>query len=154
MIMSIIPFLTISLSLIPLTTNNPLVLAITILCISITLIIWIRLTLTSWIIIVIFLIYVGGIIVAISYFLALNPNLKLNILKESFITACVSLRIFIMSSNTTYTLKLHGMRSPRFIIRENRVGILWLILLILFLALVIAVTITKSRSGPIRPYRI
>lgn len=107
--------------------------------------------LSSWFALLIFLIYIGGILVIFSYFVALTPN------QEKFtIPTILFIPLFI-----TIFIPVALSRSPCFSFFNHSLihlysplnsTILILLALLLFLTIVIIVKITNLSKGPLRAF--
>lgn len=151
LILSLITTLTLSLIL----SLNPVTQGIFILLISLAATA-ILLLISSWYAIIIFLIYIRGILVIFAYFSATSQNSKLEIrfLFPSIIFIfLVSLIIFILipphlNSNFFFSLS----NSQRDLFTSPNIPILTFLISILFLALICIVKICSKDKGPLRPF--
>lgn len=102
---------------------------------------------------IIFIIYVGGILVMFSYFRAIQPNQYIRINKRIsfFFLVIINLPargyivlvdIFKVTEINIFSLFI-----------ENNIWFFFLLALVLFLALVSVVKITISGRGPLRPFK-
>lgn len=135
---------------------TPLTLGVWILSLSITTSCLICLTLSSWIRIIVILIYIGGLNVLFAYFIATMPNQHL--FSKPLFNSQISL-FFLILSNFLFM-------KPAFLFRAqtnlaitklsfgfNR-AIFLFIALILFLALIAVVKIASRHNGPLRPFTL
>ncbi len=113
-------------------------------------------TTTSWLGLIVFLIYIGGLLVMFAYFVALTPN----ILMESFSWVLLLLSItFILSSLILFSLTIFSTKiiscsrnTPIiFLLSSNTFAVVTLAL-VLFIALVSVVKICSQYSAPLRPF--
>lgn len=132
---------------------NPITIGISILTIALTLAIIYGLTLSSWIAFLLFLIYIGGILVMFAYFVALSPNQQIN---KLFITPSL---IFIISIFTVILyIQVYPRITPTFQFLINtfytniNISLLILLAIILFLTIVVVVKIVTNNKGPLRPF--
>lgn len=132
---------------------NPITIGISILAIALVLAIIYGLTLSSWIAFLLFLIYIGGILVIFAYFVALSPNQQINKLN---ITPSL---IFILSIFIAILyIELYPRMSPKFQFLINtfytniNISLLILLAIILFLTIVVVVKIVTNNKGPLRPF--
>merc|ERR1712141_120537 len=135
--------------------TSPLFIGLWIIRLALVIAISTSIILTSWLGIIMFLIYVGGLLVIFAYFVALTPNLLIEsktitlILTLSTPLIFLSVRIILISDNKLFSditqLPL------RFLISENLYTIT-LIALTLFFALVAVVKICSTFSSPLRPF--
>lgn len=134
--------------------SSPLAIGLTILSIALLIAILYSLTCSSWFGLLIFLIYIGGILVIFSYFVALIPNQpsisisNLNILRISIIITLLLTTLFnypplIISVYSNFTEVIY---------QPQNTSILILLALILLLIIVITVKITHRSRGPLRAF--
>lgn len=134
--------------------STPIVLGVNILIMALLLASTFASFLSSWFAFLIFLIYIGGILVIFAYFLALTPNQQIsnfNIIPYALIT-------LLTFSALTYTTNI---KIPTFsdisqgnsILYMSRTApFLILLALILLLTIVIVVKLTRRSRGPLRPF--
>jgi len=134
--------------------STPIILGINILIIALLLSATFASFIRSWFAFLIFLVYVGGILVIFAYFLALTPNQQItnsnntvyrliSLLTFTLLTYVTNIKIpiiseFFQGSSTLYL--------------KNRAPFLILLALILLLTIVIVVKITSRSKGPLRPF--
>ncbi len=109
----------------------------------------------SWFALLVFLIYIGGLLVIFSYFVAIQPNQQLGILKMLIMSAISIIYYYIYLSPflLKFPRKLKSLKFPvRIIISKPKIFIIILIGISLFLALVVVVKITSSSKSPLRPF--
>jgi len=135
--------------------SSPLFLGLWIITLALIIAISANMILTSWLGIIIFLIYVGGLLVIFAYFVALTPNLLVEgktmviMLVRSAPLIFALINNFITTDNKILsTLTQHPIS---FLISENLHRIS-LIALTLFFALVAVVKICSTFSAPLRPF--
>jgi NADH-ubiquinone oxidoreductase chain 6 len=150
-IISIIFIFSLILTLILIST--PLMIGISIIMVALRLACLFASLFRSWYAFLIFLIYVGGILVIFAYFVSLVPNQKTDYKKHAkFILLTffflILLKIIInwtpvilVSAFSINSLYLHA-RSP----------ILFFIVVLLLITIVIIVKITNRTAGPLRPF--
>lgn len=142
--------LTASLALTPL--NLRIWILLTALIISLT----ILFSLSTWFGILLFLIYIGGILVIFSYFVAIAPNfeLRLKFIFSSSILYFFILFIFLQKFTDYISIIIINFSAKNIYSLFESFNILILISLgiFLFLALVIVVKVSNRSSGPLRPF--
>ena len=128
--------------------NNPITLRLTILLTATLLSVAIILLLSSWYAIILFLIYVGGIIVMFSYFVRFNSNdsiwikIKLQLFILPFIIIkSLNLKIILSTTPNTHIIKLYF---------SSNIVTMILITLILLLIIIIIIKIVKTNNAPLR----
>lgn len=133
---------------------NPLSMGVSILFIALTVAILFSYSISSWIAFLIFLIYIGGMLVIFSYFVSLTPNQTINIL--SIILMLSSTYIILLSIITLNNIKpefspLYIIQSNSFYLKSNS-SILVLLATILLITIIIVVKLTINFKGPLRPF--
>lgn len=146
-------FLALSISLALLNSYTPITLGLWIILLALTSSLLTSATSYSWFGFIIFLIYIGGILVIFAYFIAIQPNQQLNILPR-ILTLLITLSI---SSCTIQNPHLIHSIIPQTtwvttLIRAYNIPPLIILGLVLFLTLLTVVKISSSFIGPLRPY--
>lgn len=132
-------------------TNNPLTMGIVILILCLTVAAILSLILSSWYAILIFLIYIGGILVIFAYFVALRPNQQFLYPIKLLIISTIIFSIFNINNMTPPTI------SPIFsqiiyLYTGHNTAILIIIALTLLYIIVLVVKITFQNKGPLRAF--
>lgn len=134
-------------------TINPLSLGIVILLTALALTFIYSLIITSWIAFLIFLIYVGGILVIFAYFVALVPNQQINQMISLPIIIVWRITLFILTCLNSYSS--HPTSSLKNIsimyITEN-IQLLLILALILLFTIIVVVKLVTNNKGPLRPF--
>lgn len=133
---------------------NPLTIGLLILLLALILSIIFSISISSWIAFLIFLIYIGGILVIFSYFVAITPNQNLSII--------VVIRTLILSIITlafiSFTLKINVPMNISYITQTNiiyekiNIPVLIILALILLFTIVVVVKVSIHNKGPLRPF--
>jgi NADH-ubiquinone oxidoreductase chain 6 len=134
-------------------TDTPIIIGIAILTLSLSFACLFAYTIRSWYAFIIFLIYVGGILIIFSYFISLTPNnrsnyspkLKLFIL--TYLASCLT----IIYRNSIY-VNINYSFNVYYLYKINYFPILLFIILILLFIIVIVIKIISQTKGPIRPF--
>lgn len=136
------------------TLKSPIIIIFNILMLALLTAWTYALFLRSWYSFLIYLIYIGGILIIFAYFVALSPNehLKIKLYAVTFILTLITVSLpsiyyidFYPASNSAQ------FKAPDLYFNFN-IPILWLIiLLLLYIILVITKTIYTSK-GPLRPF--
>lgn len=145
--------LTISLSLI--ITTNPLGIGLLILIIALLVASLYAASISSWLAFLIFLIYIGGILVIFAYFLALTPNIPISYLSSWGVSSLTFLLLTISLSPSSFSWRMPLKSSPKLIeiiFNPHNFSLLILLTLILFFSIVIIVKISQSNKGPLRAF--
>nr|QLY89759.1 NADH dehydrogenase subunit 6 [Piscicola geometra] len=134
------------------TINNPILMAMNILIVAMMMSVLMSMMMSSWYAMLMYLIYIGGMMVMFSYFIALSPNQNLKT-KQYFNTIMVTIIFMtpmilmmknIMLNNQeikVYDLYMMDMKS-----------ITMLLILILLMMLLVIVKMVKISKGPLRPF--
>jgi NADH-ubiquinone oxidoreductase chain 6 len=135
--------------------SNPLSIGLAILLIALIISAIFALSITSWLSFLIFLIYVGGILVLFSYFVAITPNQTLPAIYTSIILIASIIPIYLV------TKKL-SLAPPIFLLSNHKINILyinsttWTLIILatlLLITIIIVVKITINFKGPLRPFK-
>nr|YP_009400209.1 NADH dehydrogenase subunit 6 [Zeylanicobdella arugamensis]AQT26247.1 NADH dehydrogenase subunit 6 [Zeylanicobdella arugamensis] len=135
------------------TLNSPILMALNILLVSIMLAMMMSIMVSSWYAILMFLIYIGGMMIMFSYFIALTPNQTLK-MKSYFAINMMTLSlilppmIFFMNN---LNIK-NNMMMCYDLYLMNMKPITMMMILILLMMLLIIVKLVKISSGPLRPF--
>ncbi len=154
MILSTILCLTTSIFLTLPKINNPLTITLTIIFIALITASIFSITLSSWYAFLIFLIYVGGMLVIFAYFTATSPNQQQirnkKIIKTIAIILLLTASIIFFNNQTLITpTKSHQLIS---LFTPHNIYILIIITLILLITIVIVVKISSRSKGPLRTF--
>lgn len=145
----------ISLSITILTCTNPFSITITILLVALSISGLYATLYSSWLAFLLFLIYVGGILVIFSYFLAIIPNQHqfnyyLTIIPLLSITIFTLFSIFI---SDTWTSSIPNYSSLTTIIfNPYNLSTLILLVLILLFTIIVVIKACKIEKGPLRSF--
>jgi NADH-ubiquinone oxidoreductase chain 6 len=145
--------LIISLSSAILLSINPLSLGIAILRTALLLTLIYSLILTSWVSFLIFLIYIGGILVIFAYFVALTPNQQTTpiIYIPISITIFISILTILIIHITPSSLSMKNLYINSFYLEKN-IQLLLILALILLFTIVVVVKLVTNNKGPLRPF--
>nr|YP_010586938.1 NADH dehydrogenase subunit 6 [Asychis amphiglyptus]UZZ45806.1 NADH dehydrogenase subunit 6 [Asychis amphiglyptus] len=137
--------------------TTPLMLGIWVLIMAFMVASIVCLPLTSWLSFIIFLIYIGGLLVMFAYFIAIDPNKKLNFMAPIILPMIIMASIYALASKMSLspTLMFSSTNAPAFasLYMMNNIPILILLTLILLLAMVVVVNIANPTEGPLRPFK-
>lgn len=147
---------TIRLSFSIMLANSPLILGSWILLIALSISFILRVLTLSWLGILVFLIYIGGILVIFAYFTAIQPNqhFQINNMLLVFLFTFIPIIVILITNNKTPTVEINNLQIDSLISLYHWHNIITLFLLgaLLFLALVAVVKVSKSTLGPLRPF--
>lgn len=145
--------LVLSLGLSIIISLSPLALGLWILILSLSVSIIIRCLFSSWFGFILFLIYIGGMLVIFAYFVRIQPNQQFG-LKRSFIFRFL---VFINLCSNNYIILIDLFSDINWWINSlfniNNLRVVLLLGFVLFLALVMVVKITALIMAPLRPYK-
>lgn len=114
---------------------------------------------SSWFGLILFIIYIGGMLVIFSYFAAVAPNQKLNILILITLFISTFMILAFTTASTHYYLK-HKQMSPAletpssflYFFLPSQTPLIITLASFLLLALIFVVKITNRNEGPLRPF--
>jgi len=150
-ILSIILVLSLSLPL----TATPTLMGLWILTLALLIAIWASLVTLSWFRIILFIIYVSGMLVIFAYFVAIAPNQPIQLkLLTATIPALVLACFTTLSNLQTPTHFTENRQFPiqQYIFLGHQRPVLVFLVLLLFFAMVLAVKISDRTQGPLRPF--
>nr|YP_010373149.1 NADH dehydrogenase subunit 6 [Hyperhalosydna striata]QTZ18395.1 NADH dehydrogenase subunit 6 [Hyperhalosydna striata] len=150
-------FISLSLSLI--LASSPLSMGLWVLLIALAAAFFVGVMFNSWFSFIIFLIYIGGMLVMFAYFAALTPNQPLGLLSmllASMFTLLLILLILILVTFSSPNLFSPMMPNPvngiSILYSPSNSYILLLLASILFFVLVAVVKVANINKGPLRPF--
>lgn len=132
--------------------TSPISIGLVIILITLSLTIFYATTLSSWIALLIFLLYAGGMLVIFSYFVAITPNQFL--FGNTYLTIIVILTItsLLIASNTISPISpnIHPITSTLYL--SNNTPLLLILAILLLLAIIVVVKISSQTQGPLRSF--
>jgi NADH-ubiquinone oxidoreductase chain 6 len=142
-----------TLSLSILLAPSPFTMGLTILSVALLVASIYASVLSSWFAFLIYLIYVGGILVIFSYFLALTPN-QPSISRPFIPIFLITLLLISLSSYSVDLWSVSPSYSPQtsILFESTNCPILILLVCILLLAIIIVVKISARGQGPLRAF--
>nr|YP_010838235.1 NADH dehydrogenase subunit 6 [Clavisyllis tenjini]WGF21044.1 NADH dehydrogenase subunit 6 [Clavisyllis tenjini] len=149
----ILPLISISMSLSLIFVISPLTLGVWIIILTLFLSMSASLFLSSWYPLLIFLIYVGGLLVMFAYFVAIQPNQKLGLFKMIFTTSFA----FYYSNTSISSLLSPSIINTDFfssvpLLLSHNLFISSFMATILFVTLILVTKLTSLNKGPLRPF--
>nr|AVW86230.1 NADH dehydrogenase subunit 6 [Pholoe pallida] len=148
--------LTVSLSLSIILSTSPLTIGFWVLLLALSLAATISSIISPWFGLVIFLIYIGGMLVMFAYFAALTPNQPHEMMKMLFMLLFTMGSLMIPSvimSNLSQTFPLYlSSKTALTILSPWSSSTFILVVIILFFILVSVVKVTDIFMGPLRPF--
>nr|BDQ43711.1 NADH dehydrogenase subunit 6 [Metaphire tosaensis] len=135
-------------------STTPIMLGINILTMALLLSATLATSMSSWYAFLVFLIYVGGMLVMFAYFLALAPNQQMpttsNIMYA--LTTLATLMIVAVITETKIFIPQETHQDNMYLYTTDTAPILIVLALILLLTMVIVVKLTSRSKGPLRPF--
>ena len=110
---------------------------------------------SSWVGLITFLVYIGGLIVIFGYFLAICPNQLIEFQGFRYWVAVAGLVIRLLCNygKPVFTGWLDAGLSVEIFFRGGGVVVLAIVGCVLFVTLVAVVKVVERRRGPLRPFR-
>lgn len=134
-------------------TINPLSLGIVILFTALVLTFNYALIITSWVAFLIFLIYVGGILVIFAYFVALTPNQQTNqIIVIPIVMTLTSLLLISITTKRSLLTPISTIKNINTLYLTENIQLLLILALILLFTIIIVVKLVTNNKGPLRPF--
>lgn len=135
-------------------SNTPIMLGINILLMALLLSVTLAAFISSWYAFLVFLIYIGGILVIFAYFLALGPNQQMphssNIVYITFTVFTIFFVIYY--TGISGPIAETRINSTAFLYYRPTAPILIILALILLLTIIVVVKLTARTKGPLRPF--
>lgn len=142
--------------------SQPITLGLTLLLLTLIAAVMVAFTARSWIGYIVFIIYIGGVLVIFAYVSALTPNLIFRTsrsfyfifsLLRIFITLSLTLPNKIISSNLQPQLADFALENTGAVFYSPVNSVILIVLgLVLLLALIVVVKICKTSKAPLRPF--
>jgi NADH-ubiquinone oxidoreductase chain 6 len=136
--------------------STPLTLGLWVLILALIIATWLSLITLSWFRIILFLIYIRGMLVIFAYFVAITPNYTI---PNKLLTYAVTLLFISCVATLTQTIliPMHFTEeilpsAQQFIFKPSQRTILIFLVVLLFLAMVLTVKISDRNQGPLRPF--
>nr|QGZ10041.1 NADH dehydrogenase subunit 6 [Eisenia spelaea] len=110
--------------------------------------------LSSWFAFLIFLIYIGGMLVMFAYFLALTPNQQMTYSSNLLymLISMLTLTSLVYYSNIKIPTMLQFSQGNSTLYLANTCPLLIVLALVLLLTMIIVVKLTTISKGPLRPF--
>ena len=131
---------------------TPLLLGLWVLLIAITISVIIGIVSISWFGFIVFLIYVGGILVIFVYFASIQPNQQISFFLILILTTYITFIILIINNAKSLSPLLIDQTILSSLYIFINIPLLVFLALVLFLVLVAVVKIAILFQGPLRPF--
>lgn len=151
-------FMTVSLSFILSSALTPLTLGLWVLLFAFLISLTTANLISSWFGLIIFLIYIGGLLVIFAYFSAVTPNQQLDLNPSLILFIIFSLFLTVNAdlfyrTNLFNTFSTSALAPPiTTILINHNIPLLLILGVVLFLALVAVVKVSRLTAGPLRPF--
>nr|AMO26922.1 NADH dehydrogenase subunit 6 [Amynthas sp. 2 JS-2012] len=135
-------------------STTPIMLGINILAMALLLSATLATSMSPWYAFLVFLIYIGGMLVMFAYFLALTPNQQMPTTSNAiymFMTM-TTLMVVAMITKTKMFIPREMSQDTMYLYSTSTAPILILLALILLLTMVVVVKLTNRSKGPLRPF--
>nr|CAD7857585.1 ND6 CDS [Olavius algarvensis] len=130
--------------------NNPMSLSMIIMMIATMVSIIISLNLSSWYAMILFLIYVGGLLVMFSYFVSLSSNDPMML--KSKMHFIIMPTILYKSLNLQMSSNLYNNSQMNMLYKPMNMITMLLITMALLVMMIIVIKMVKSNNGPLRGF--
>jgi len=133
---------------------NPLTIGLLILLLALILSVIFSMSISSWVALLIFLIYIGGILVMFSYFVAITPNQNLSVIVvfSTLFSSIITLAFIAYSLNILIPINLRYVTQSNIIYEKFNIPVLIILALILLFTIVVVVKVSIHNKGPLRPF--
>lgn len=133
---------------------NPLTIGLLILILALILSIIFSMSMSSWIALLIFLIYIGGILVIFSYFVAITPNQNLStiVILTTLLLSFIALSFISFIFNMQTPVNIRYLTQTNIIYEKFNIPVLIILALILLFTIVVVVKVSIHNKGPLRPF--
>ena len=131
---------------------TPLLLGLWVLIIAIVISVIIGIVSTSWFGFIVFLIYVGGMLVIFVYFAAIQPNQQISFLLIVRLTIYITAILIVINISGSLNSLLEDQTILSSLYVFINIPLLVFLALVLFLVLVAVVKISILFQGPLRPF--
>lgn len=135
-------------------STTPIILGINILSMALLLSVTLASSIRSWYAFLVFLIYIGGILVIFAYFLALSPNQQIPTTSNIIYIVLTLLTLVVVAivTDTKVFIAQETFQDRIYLYSVGTAPILILLAVILLLTIIIVVKLTNRSSGPLRPF--
>nr|ALQ78806.1 NADH dehydrogenase subunit 6 [Glycera capitata] len=144
--------MTLSMSMTIILTFSPLSMGFWVLMLALLTATTTSLSMSSWFGFIIFLIYIGGMLVMFAYFTAIQPNQQIKIMTPSIAAIITTLTLPFLSNQTTINPLSNKNWWISSMYESMNIPSLIFLALALFLALISIVKISFMNRAPLRPF--
>lgn len=135
-------------------STTPIILGINILAMALLLSATLATSIRSWYAFLVFLIYVGGMLVMFAYFLALTPNQQIPTTRNAVYISITLTTLALVAgvTDTKVFISQEIWQDNMYLYSINTTPILIILALVLLLTIIIVVKLTNRSDGPLRPF--
>nr|BDQ44218.1 NADH dehydrogenase subunit 6 [Polypheretima elongata] len=135
-------------------STTPIMLGINILIMALLLSATLATSMSSWYAFLVFLIYIGGMLVMFAYFLALTPNQQMPTTSNMIymLVTLITLTTVAILTKTKVSIPMEMAQNNMYLYASNTAPMLIILALILLLTMMIVVKLTNRSKGPLRPF--
>lgn len=135
-------------------STTPIILGINILAMALLLSATLATSIRSWYAFLVFLIYVGGMLVMFAYFLALTPNQQIPTTRNAVYISITLTTLALVAgvTDTKVFISQEIWQDNMYLYSINTTPILIILALVLLLTIIIVVKLTNRSGGPLRPF--
>nr|YP_010191955.1 NADH dehydrogenase subunit 6 [Diopatra cuprea]QZM06624.1 NADH dehydrogenase subunit 6 [Diopatra cuprea] len=134
---------------------NPMTMSIWILLTALFFALTLASSSASWFGLILFIIYISGMLVMFSYFVAIQPNQHLEVFKIIILSSLSSFLLFLLSNflskPSIHIFNQHKI-SPFLLLSLESSSLFFILASSLFLTLIVVVKISNLSQGPLRPF--
>nr|CVK87321.1 NADH dehydrogenase subunit 6 [Haementeria officinalis] len=146
--------LLLSMFLTMMTLKSPAIMAINILILALLMSWMFSFFISSWYGYLIFLIYIGGMLIMFAYFVALSPNqqLKMKIYITTFLTTLTMTSIPSYTMPNKFIMVSHNSFQVNELYNTINIPMLYLMILLLLFIMLMVTKMIYTSKGPLRPF--
>lgn len=154
MFLSLLSIIVLTFTIILYIRSNPLSIGVIVLLLALRSTFIVSLIISSWLCFLIFLIYIGGILVLFSYFVAITPNIPIPSLILNITILFISPIIILILIFYPSTAPISSQQELyiSFLYSENNYQTLIILATVLLLTIIIVVKLISIKTGPLRPF--
>nr|BDQ44257.1 NADH dehydrogenase subunit 6 [Amynthas yamade] len=136
-------------------STTPIMLGINILAMALLLSATLATSMSSWYAFLVFLIYIGGMLVMFAYFLALTPNQQMPTTSNTIymLMTLITLTTVAIMTEMKISIPQEYYQDTSYLYSVSTAPMLIMLALILLLTMVIVVKLTNRSKGPLRPFK-
>nr|YP_010292302.1 NADH dehydrogenase subunit 6 [Poecilobdella javanica]ULO25926.1 NADH dehydrogenase subunit 6 [Poecilobdella javanica] len=133
--------------------NSPIMLLINVLGLSLLMAWMISLLFSNWFSFMIFLIYIGGMLVMFSYFVALSPNQMVKLSSLYLLMVMIMLIVQLLFLPMYVPMKMSYFSFSSSMFSSSNIFMVLMLILILLMIMLVIVKLVDMSKGPLRPFK-